>query len=251
MQELLNLNLYHFLMVFLRLGAAVMLMPGFMSSYINPNIRLSTALALSLILMPIVIPHLPPNPNNISALIFCILHEITIGIFLGAVMQFIYSALNLAGSFAGQAIGFGNAQVFDPTTQNQSIVVESFLSIVALTVIFITDIHHLMISAIVDSYHLFPVNQALPWGDFAKELTSLLNSSFIMGFKLGSPFIAFTIIFYTGMGLVSRLMPQLNIFFLSLPLQIYLGLGLLFITTPIIILWFIQYYDEGLYPFSH
>ena len=178
MQELLNLNLYHFLMVFLRLGSAVMLMPGFMSSYISPNIRLSTALALSLILMPAVIPHLSSSPNDTSVLISCIFHEITIGIFLGVVMQFIYSALNLAGSFAGQAIGFGNAQVFDPTTQNQSIVVESFLSIVALTVIFITDIHHLMISAIVDSYHLFPVNQDLPWGDFAKELTSLLNSSF-------------------------------------------------------------------------
>jgi len=79
----------------------------------------------------------------------------------------------------------------------------------------------------------------------------MINASFIMGFKLGSPFVAFTIIFYTGMGLVSRLMPQLNIFFLSLPLQIYLGLGLLFITTPIIIMWFMHYFDEGLHPFLH
>lgn len=251
MQELLNLNLYHFLMVFLRLGSAIMLMPGFMSSYISTNIRLSTALSLSLILMPAIIPHLPTQPHNTSHFIYCIIQEITIGIFLGVVMQFIYSALNLAGSFAGQAIGFSNAQIFDPSTQNQSIVIEAFLSIIALTVIFTIDIHHLMISAIIDSYHLFPVNKPLPWGDFSKELSTLLNSSFIMGFKLGSPFIAFTIIFYTGMGLVSRLMPQLNIFFLSLPLQIYLGLGLLFITTPIIILWFMRYYDEGLTAFSY
>ena len=108
-----------------------------------------------------------------------------------------------------------------------------------------------MISAVVDSYHLFPVGASLPWGDFANQLSSSLNASFIMGFKIGSPFVAFTIVFYTGMGLVSRLMPQLNIFFLSLPLQIYLGLGLLFITTPMIILWFIRYYDEGLHQFLH
>lgn len=251
MTELLNLNMYHFLMVFLRLGSAIMLMPGFMSSYISANIRLSIALGLSIILMPAIAPHLPPQPADIASFITYVLQEITIGVFLGAVMQMLYAALSLAGSMAGQAIGFGNAQIFDPTFQTQSVVVETFLSIIALTVIFLTDIHHLMISAVVDSYHIFPVGAALPWGDFANQLSTTLNSGFIAGFKIASPFVAFTIVFYTGMGLVSRLMPQLNIFFLSLPLQIYLGLGLLFITTPMMILWFSKYYNEGLLPFLH
>lgn len=249
MLELLNLNMYHFLMVFLRLGAAIMLMPGFMSSYVNVNIRISVALALSLILMPAVSPFLPPQPTDTLTFITYVLQEVTTGIFFGVVMQMLYAALSLAGSLAGQAIGFGNAQIFDPAFQTQSVVVETFLSIIALTVIFITDIHHLMITAVIDSYRLFPVGAALPWGDFADNLTTRLNDTFVMGFKLGSPFIAFTIVFYTGMGLVSRLMPQLNIFFLSLPLQIYLGLGLLFITTPMMILWFTRYYDEGLNQF--
>ncbi len=251
MTELLNLNMYHFLMVFLRLGSAIMLMPGFMSSYISANIRLSIALALSLILMPAVAPHLPPQPADVVTFIAYILQEVAIGVFLGAVMQMLYAALSLAGSLAGQAIGFGNAQIFDPTFQTQSVVIETFLSIIALTVIFLTDIHHLMISAVVDSYHIFPVGAVLPWGDFANELSTALNEGFVAGFKIASPFVAFTIIFYTGMGLVSRLMPQLNIFFLSLPLQIYLGLGLLFITTPMMILWFSRYYNEGLLPFLH
>lgn len=59
------------------------------------------------------------------------------------------------------------------------------------------------------------------------------------------------IVFYTGMGLVSRLMPQLNIFFLSLPLQIYLGAGLLFITMPIMILWFMRYFDDSMQLYLH
>lgn len=251
MAELLSINMYHFLMVFLRLGSAIMLMPGFMSSYVNTNVRLSIALALSVVLMPAIAPHLPAQPGDLATFITYVLQEITIGVFFGVIMQILYAALSLAGSLAGQAIGFGNAQIFDPTFQTQSVVVETFLSIIALTIIFMTDIHHLMISAIVDSYHLFPVGAPLLWGDFADQLSSSLNASFIMGFKIGSPFVAFTIVFYTGMGLVSRLMPQLNIFFLSLPLQIYLGLGLLFITTPMIILWFMRYYDEGLHPFLH
>ena len=251
MAEILNLNMYHFLMVFLRLGSAFMLMPGFMTSFINMQVRLSIALALSIILMPLISTHLPPAPQDTATFITYTLSEITIGIFLGLVMQFLYFSLRFAANLAGQAIGFSNAQIFDPSFQSQTIVLESFLSMVALTVIFITDIHHLMLGAVIDSYHLFPVGQNLPWGDFSDNLSQNLNKAFVMGFKLGSPFVAFTIIFYVGMGLVSRLMPQLNIFFLSLPLQIYLGLGLVFITTPIMVMWFIKYYEDGIQQFLH
>ena len=101
-----------------------------------------------------------------------------------------------------------------------------------------------------DSYRIFNVGAPLPVGDFSNFLSDTMNKSFIMGFKIGSPFIAFTIVFYVGMGLVSRLMPQLNIFFLSLPLQIYLGLGVFLITMPMMILWFMKYYEEGLEQFS-
>ncbi len=249
MEELISLNIYTFLMVFLRLGSALMIMPGFMSSYVNTQVRLSIAIALSIILMPLITPHLPTQPQNTLLFLQYILSEIVVGLFIGLIMQILFTALNLAGFMAGQAIGFGNAQIFDPATQNQSIVIETFLSIVALTVIFLTDLHHLMLSAVIESYTLLPVSTHLPFGDFANNLTSSFNQSFIIGFKISSPFIAFTIVFYSGIGLVSRLMPQLNIFFLSLPLQIYLGLGLLFITTPVMIIWFSKYFEDGLQEF--
>lgn len=246
MTELLNFEIYRFLALFLRLGSAFMLMPGFMTSYVNMRLRLSIALALCFILMPVIGPELPSPPTETARLFLFILSEITVGVFLGIMMQFLYTALALAGNFAGQAIGFANAQIFDPNFQSQSMIMETFLSIIALTLIFMTDLHHLMLSALVDSYRLFPAGETLPLGDFANHLSDKLNQSFIMGFKIGSPFIAFTIVFYVGMGLVSRLMPQLNIFFLSLPLQIYLGLGLLMLVCPMMLLWFMQYYESGL-----
>ena len=92
-------------------------------------------------------------------------------------MQALYAALSLVGNFAGQAIGFSNAQIFDPTFQTQSIVLETFLSIIALTVIFITDLHHLMLSAVVDSYRLFPVGLPLPLGDFSDFMSQTVNAS--------------------------------------------------------------------------
>ncbi len=250
MQELLSLEIYKYMLIFMRLGSAIMLMPGFMSSYINMRLRLSFALALCLVLLPFLSDSIPsPTPDFLTTLQTCGF-EIIYGIFMGLVMQFLFMALNLAGNFAGTAIGFSSAQMFDPSSQAQSVVLESFFSIIALTVIFITDLHHTMLSAVIESYALFPVGEPLPLGDFANFLSTTLNKSFIIGFQLASPFIAFTIIFYVGMGLISRLMPQLNIFFLSLPLQIYLGLGLLFVTIPAIIFWFINYYEANLHKFS-
>lgn len=251
MTELFNITLYNYLMIFMRIGAVFMLMPGFSASYVNTQVRLILALALTLILLPIISPVLPPEPTEFSQQLYYILNEISIGIFLGIIMQVLFFALNFAGSIASQAIGFSNAQMFDPAFQTQTMLIETFLSIIALTFIFVTDIHHLMIGALVDSYQLFKPGETLPWGDFAQHLTQTINQSFAFGFKLGSPFIAFTIIFYSGMGLVSRLMPQLNIFFLSLPLQIYLGLGVLFLTIPVIIMVFFGYYDDGLYFFTN
>ncbi len=249
MSELLNFHIYNFMLVFLRLGSALAFMPGFTTSYINMRQRLSIAVAIAIALIPFLQSYFPPIPQDSASFIRMISFEILVGVFLGMLMQFLYAALSLAGSFAAQAIGFANAQIFDPTFQNQSVVIETFLSLIAITIIFITDLHHLMLSAVIDSYNLFPVGANLPVDDFSNFLSQTLNKSFIMGFKIGAPFIAFTIIFYTGMGLLSRLMPQLNIFFLSLPLQIYLGLGLLLITTPMMIVWFTKYFEDGLMQF--
>jgi flagellar biosynthetic protein FliR len=212
---------------------------------------LFSAVSISVVLIPFLSADLPAPPDNFGMVLKICLFEITYGAFMGLIMQVFFSALNLAGNFAGQSIGFANAQIFDPNTQNQSMLIEVFLTIMALTLIFISDMHHLMLSGIIDSYKIFPVGGDLPTDDFAKFFAKTVNESFIMGFKVASPFIAFMIIFYTGMGLTSRLMPQLNIFFLSLPLQIYLGLGLLLITIPVMMFWFLRYFEEGVMQFIH
>lgn len=250
MQDLFSINLYNYSLIFLRIGSIFMFMPGFAATYINTQTRLILALAVSIVLYAPISSMIPPQPNDFSLELCYFLNEITIGLFLGLVLQILFFALNFAGSLASQAIGFANAQLFDPAFQTQSMLIESFLSVLALTVVFLTDTHHLMLEALVNSYRIFPLGESLPLGDMSSHFIQTLNQSFNFGFRLGAPFIAFTIVFYSCMGLVSRLMPQLNIFFLSLPLQIYLGLGLLFLTVPVILNVFFRYYGEGLYFFG-
>ena len=146
MTQLLNLEIYQFIFVFLRIGSAMVVMPGFAVSYVTERQRLSIALAVTVVLVPFLSSYLPPAPTDFLEFLRIALFEIIYGLFMGIYMQIMYSALSLVGNFAGQAISFSNAQVFDPTFQNQSIVIETFLSLVALTVIFVTDLHHLMLS---------------------------------------------------------------------------------------------------------
>lgn len=251
MQEFLFSETYRFLFIFLRIGAALMLMPGYSSAYINTRLRLSVAVMVSIILVPFLNDLIPTPAKTITENFQIFFIELCYGIFLGVIMQFMYYAINMCGNFVGQASGFASAQMFDPTSLNQSIVTETFLSLIAITVIFILDLHHLMLSAVIDSYNIWPAGQPFPIEDMTEYLTSTMNNAFILGFKIGAPFVAFMVIFYTSMGLLSRLMPQLNIFFLSLPLQIYLGLGLLLITCPVMIMWFCRHYEDGLMRFIH
>lgn len=249
MQEVIFSEIYRFLFIFLRIGTALMIMPGYSSSYVNVRFRLSAALMISVVLIPFLNDEIPQPAADMTENIRTFMLEIAYGIFLGMAMQLMYFAVSMCGNFVGQASGFANAQMFDPTSQNQSIVTETFISLIALTVIFTANLHHLMLSAAIDSYGVWPAGSSLPAEDMTKYLITVMNKSFIIGFKVGAPFIAFTLIFYTGMGLLSRLMPQLNIFFLSLPLQIYLGLGLLLLTCPVMIMWFCRYFEDGLMQF--
>lgn len=248
-KDLLSAELFQFFVIFCRLGTMFIFVPGFSASYVNAKMRLSIALTVSLVITPFLIDKIPAAPDNLAELVKLIFLEITYGVFLGMVLQSIMLALDLAATYMGVAIGFSNAQAFDPTTQHSSNVIAVFLMLIGTVLIFVTDLHHLMIKAIIDSYELFEIGKLKEIGDFANYLAIIVNKSFIIGFQIVAPFIAFSIIFYSGMGLVSRLMPSFNIFFMSLPLQIYLGLGIMLLCIASMITWFLKYFEDNLYKF--
>ena len=101
MTELLNQEIYKFILVFLRIGAAIMFMPGFSAGYVNARQRLSIALAVAVVLVPFLNDQLPPQPTDTLSAIKVYLFEVTYGIFFGLIMQILFSALNLSGNFIG------------------------------------------------------------------------------------------------------------------------------------------------------
>lgn len=249
LNDILTLDIYRFFMIFTRIGTAMMLLPGFGGQMVSVRARLLLSLAITLVLLPPLGGLYPPLPRHMGALVRLIFGEAMVGIYLGVLAQVLMSALHVAGTFMSFQIGLTNAFSFDNVAEQQSSTLTAFLNTLALVAIFATDLHHLMLRALVDSYALFIPAAPLPLGDFTETLTSTLTAGFALAIKLSAPLLAFGLIFYAALGLMSRLSPQVQVFFIALPLQIAGGLGMIMVALPLIVLLFLRWFEDGLLPF--
>lgn len=247
--ELASLDVFRFLLVFTRIGAAIMLFPGFSGAMVAMRARLALAMAVTFVVLPVVAPGLPPMPRSPLALGLLVFVEATIGVFLGVVVQVLMSALGLAGNYIGYKAGLTNAFSVDPITEDQSTLIPRFLSSVAVLMLFATDMHHLMFRAVIDSYEVFQPGRPLPVGDMSDMVAHGLAASFRLGLQLAAPVMVFGLVFFGGMGVLARLMPQMPVFFVTLPIQMMMGLSILMISLPMIMLWFLRYFADGMLPF--
>ncbi len=243
-------EVFSVLLVFVRVGAAMMLLPGIGEPFVSARLRLLLALLLSLLVAPVLSSALPALPASPAALGLLVLGEATIGLFLGTVTRFFIAALTTAGMMIAYTSALANALINDPSAAQQGSIAGSFLTLVALLLIFALDLHHLMLQALVESYRLFVPGEALPLDDFADMIARVMSGTFLLAFQLATPFIAVATIFYLGIGLLSRLMPQVQIFFVAMPLQITLGLVVLSLALPFVMRWFAGGFEETLRPLA-
>ncbi|CAA6604242.1 Flagellar biosynthetic protein fliR [Rhodospirillaceae bacterium LM-1] len=245
----LDLSIFHFFLVFSRLGAALMLMPVLGGRYIPANARLLLALGISLAVTPVLSPMLPGMPEDFYARVLMIVAEVTIGILLGAIVDIILASLHVAGTLISFQGGFANALIIDPITQQQGSVITGLFDMVAITLILVTDMHHLFLSAVIDSYYLFLPGQLPPISDMTEVIIRQISDSFLLGAKLASPFVVFTIVLYSAMGVLSKLAPQIQVFFVMMPLQLMASLALLGVALPGIMYWFLRHFEGVFTPF--
>ncbi|MBO0335125.1 flagellar type III secretion system protein FliR [Sneathiella sp. CAU 1612] len=249
LDEFLSVNIFAFLLVFIRIGAAFMVVPGFGEAFIPPRVRLSIALGVSFIVMPFAAGQLPPEPSTPIELLLLIVGEMVIGLVMGGVLRLLLSSLHIAGTIIAQQSGLAAAQFFDPAQMTQGAITSTFMTLMGLTMIFVTDMHHLFIEGTFATYRLFPVAQVPDFGSISMLITDFVQQSFLLGFQMSAPFLVFGITFYMGIGLINRLMPQVQIFFVAMPLQIILSFAILAITIGASMMWFISYYEEALIRF--
>lgn len=247
--ELLQLDIFRFFLVFTRIGAALMLFPGLGGSLVSTRIRLLLALSVSFVMLPVVGVTFPRVPASVGGMVLAIFGEAVVGIYLGTVVMIIMSTLNMAGSMIGYQTGLTNAFSFDPIAQQQSQLLTGFLSNIGLVAVFATDLHHLMFQAVFESYALFPPGQPLQFGDYAETLGHLVTETFKVGTQFAAPLVVFGLVFYTGLGLLSRLVPSLQVFFVAMPVQVMVGMWLFMVSLPLIVTLFLRFFESGLMPY--
>lgn len=249
LDEFLALNVYAFLLVFARVGAALTVLPGFGQRQVNMRARLSIALAFAFVLTPLLADRLPPMPGSPWALGILILGEFLAGAIIGTIGLILASAVQVAGTLTSFVSSLANALVFDPISQQQSAIIAGFLTNVAVLLLFVTEMHHLMIRAIVDSYGLFQPGVTPLAGDVLQVIARNVADTFKIGVQMAMPFVVVAFGYQVVLGVMTRLSPQIPVFFIGIPLQIVLSLSVMILTVSSIMLIFLEFFRDGISPF--
>jgi flagellar biosynthetic protein FliR len=229
-------------LIFGRIGAVLLMLPGVGESYVPPRIRLSLALVVSLALWPVVSGVLPALPETLGGMAGWIIREVIVGLMIGALLRSFMTALATAGEIVSLQTTLSFAQTANPLQAAPGSTIAAFLMLLGTTLIFATNTHHLFIAGLVGSYELIAPARPLIVGDFATLAVRTLGDAFMLGVQLSAPVLVFALIFNLASGLIGRVMPQFQVFFAAAPLSIILGLSIFALSLGVLGTIFIDRY---------
>ena len=237
-------------LVFARVGAMVMTIPGLGDQPAPAQLRLAFALLLTLVIAPIAAPHLGALPDTVGGLGGAVVKEVLIGLMIGAILRMFLASLAAAGEIMAIQTSLSFAQTVDPTQAANGSTLATFLSLTGVILVMSTDLHHMFIAAIAHSYVLFPVGKAIPVQDATNLALTTFSGSFALGVQLAAPILVFALVFNVATGLIGRAMPQFQIFFAATPLQVLLGLSIFALSLGTIGMVWVSRYRELLSQFT-
>jgi flagellar biosynthetic protein FliR len=242
-------QVFTFLMIFSRILGGIIVLPGFGESYVPVRIRLSFALMLALMLTPVLIKVIPPMPASPFSLALLLISELIIGLFIGLICNILISVTNTAGMIISFQAGISSDVIYDVTQSSQGSVIGNFLGIVTLVVLFMLNFHHLMLRGITESYGVFVPGHFPPLHDFLETIARTISQTFSVALQISAPVVVATGLLFLGSGIIARLMPTIQVFFLIVPPQLLLGLFIFMTSFSTIMLWYIEFYKDQLTGF--
>jgi flagellar biosynthetic protein FliR len=228
MNELLKLAWGDFLtlfFVFIRVGTIFATVPFFNADIVPRRITATIALFMSLVLMPVVPPvQIRPEDLNILTLILILIHEALIGMALGLAVDVIYAGVQIAGELIGFQMGFSIANVVDPMSGVTAPIISNVLYICAFLLFFSLGGHHMLIKAMVDSFAVIPVGDRMVHREFLMAVLTYAGQMFVIGVKISAPVVGILMLINICFAIIARALPQMNVFIMSFPLTIAIGL---------------------------
>lgn len=243
-------QIYAGALIFARLGSFLMTIPGIGDPSVPPRIRLGFAFVFTIMLVPVVSPVLPVIPGAVSAMAGAVIKEILTGLLIGTILRLFLSSLAVAGEIVSIQTTLSFAQTSAPGIAPGSTTLGTFLGLLGLVLIMTTDLHHMFIQAIVNSYSVFPFSRPIPVADVGQLAVQTVSGSFKMGLQLAAPVAVFALIFNIAVGFVGRVMPQFQVYFVASPLMVIFGLSIFAFSLGVIGLVWVDGYRVLLHQFG-
>lgn len=245
-QQYLGFQFWAILLVFVRVGAAFMTLPAIGEAFVGTQWRLILAALVSFLVAQTLGNEVPPEPTNAVALAILLAQEAIVGFFIGGIARALMSTLENAGTMIAQQTGLSNATMFNPTMSSQGTLPGALMGWLGLLMLFATDMHHLLLSSVSDSYAVFRIGAPLPLEDMAWTVARVVQESFSIGMRMAAPFFVAGLVFSLALGLINKLAPQVQVFFVMLPAQVGLGLILFSLTLSAMMLFWMRFFEQTL-----
>jgi flagellar biosynthesis protein FliR len=229
--QILQWNLTLFLLVLSRWAGMIMLAPVFGARGLPSMVKLGLAFSLSVILYPLVLASNPQIPLNLLPYVGVLIKEVLTGLVIGFVIYALTAVLEGAGQLIDLQMGFSMGASIDPIYGTQSPMMGNFQMVLATMLLLATNAHHYLIAAMVKSYAYVPINPgSLPQG--IGFYVYMVRDIFTLSIQLALPVFGALVLADIGVGLLSRTVPQLNIFTVIFPVKVIFGFILLFLAVP-------------------
>jgi flagellar biosynthetic protein FliR len=221
-----------FALVLGRMAGIFSAIPLFGQERVPMLIRIVIVLMMSLVCFPVLKMHTPQLPADTVSLVIMVVRETLIGISLGLIAKAILSAVEFCGQLIGMQMGFSMASMFDPA-MGQMPLMSIFQLLLAMLLFLSLEVHHIFIRAIVESYSVIPPGNWHMSGGLIQYLIMVTGDIFVLGIKLAAPVMVALLATSVVLGIMARSFPQMNIFMVSMPLNI--GVGLLILGLSLLV----------------
>jgi flagellar biosynthetic protein FliR len=217
---------FAFTVVIARVGGAMALLPGLGESQPPAMLRAGLALAVAFLLLPAIAPMVPVVPEAGTQAASMIAAEAVTGLWLGWLARLLVLALPIAGQLISYMLGIANVLQPDPVLGSQATPIARLFELAAPLLILSSGLYALPLMALAGSYHLIPPGALVPAADSAETAVRATATAFALAMRLASPFLLVAIVWNVAAGLLARLVPRLQVYFVVMPGQILGGIAL-------------------------
>ena len=234
-----------FLLMLTRCSGIFLIAPFFGSLNIPIMVRAATAFMFAVVLFPVVDGLGPVDaPTSVLMYTVAVLKELFIGWLIGFVAYVCFSAIHMAGKVMDMQVGFAVVNVMDPTSGQQIPLIGSFLYNIGLIVFLVTNGHHMIITALAESFRVVPLWTMQPNLSLTMIMVNFTNGIFVTGMKIAMPVTFAILLVNVALGILARTMPQMNIFVVGIPLQLMVGVSILAMLLPFYVRFLGGMFDE-------